>query len=427
MQESPLNSPIFKPKTIEKLKHSRNNDKKLKITEEHFRLLADHAQDIIYLYQLYPEANFLYISPSVTKITGYTPKEYYVDSALASKIVYPKDYPILKNIFTGDYDFEKPSVLRFVRKDGTIIWLEQYNHPIYNEEGKMVSVEGIIRDITERRVLEELHRQREGQEKIKTEFFSNISHELRTPLNIILGTQQLLQLYLSNMEIEDPTKMKLNKHLKTMRQNCNRLIRLVNNLMDITKIDSGYFHLDLHNYNIVMIIESIVSSVKDYVKNKDLSLTFHSDCTKRVIACDTDKIERIMLNLLSNATKFTPGGGKIHIELIHTETAMKIVVEDTGVGIPKDKLNSVFKRFVQVDGSFTRSHEGTGIGLALVKSLVEMHQGTISVESEVGRGTKFIIHLPQHTVEDECSLPSECFLQRDQIEKIKVEFSDIYL
>lgn len=426
MEHHPLNSPIFNPRTIKELDYLGGPNKKLKVTEEHFRLLADNARDIIYLYQLYPEPGFLYVSPSVTKITGFAPNEYYEDSTLASKMVHPEDFPILKKIFTGKYDFEKPSVIRFIRKDGTITWLEQYNHPIYNEKGRMISIEGIVRDITERKVLEELHRQGEEQEKIKTEFFSNISHELRTPLNIILGTQQLLQLYLSTMEIEDPVKTKVNKHLKTMRQNCNRLIRLVNNFMDITKIDSGYYHLDLHNHDIVMIIGSIVSSVKDYVKNRDLSLTFQSNYTKRVMACDPDKIERIILNLLSNAIKFTPSGGKIHVNLIHTKTAMRIVVEDTGSGIPKDKLDSIFKRFVQVDDPYTRSHEGSGIGLALVKSLVEMHQGTISVESEVNEGTKFIINLPQYTVEEEGTLPAEYYLEKGQIEKINIEFSDIY-
>ena len=202
------------------------------------------------------------------------------------------------------------------------------------------------------------------------------------------------------------------KYIKMMKQNCYRLLRLINNLIDITKIDTGYFHINEINYNIISLIENITLSVADYIENKGMSLIFDTDVEEKIIACDPEKIERIILNLLSNAVKFTPCGGNIIVNIEDNIDNICIRVKDTGRGIPAEKLDSIFERFVQVDKSLARDHEGSGIGLSLVKALVELHGGTISVKSKEGNGTEFIIYIPCKLVESEASDKSACGAQR---------------
>ncbi|MEQ8156722.1 MAG: GAF domain-containing sensor histidine kinase, partial [Clostridiaceae bacterium] len=246
---------------------------------------------------------------------------------------------------------------------------------------------------------ERLIRETQELEKLRTEFFANISHELKTPLNIILSTIQVNSMIVQNEE-KLINEKKIMDNINIEKQNCFRLLRLINNLIDSTKLDSSSLELNVVNYNIVSLVEDISQSVAGYIKNNNLTLTFDTDIEEKIIACDLDKVERIMLNLLSNAIKFTEPGGSIFVNIMDGEEYITVTVEDTGIGIPEDKLNEIFDRFRQVDKSFTRKTEGSGIGLSLVKSLVEMHGGTISAESKYGEGTKFIIKLPVRVLLD---------------------------
>jgi PAS domain S-box-containing protein len=260
--------------------------------------------------------------------------------------------------------------------------------------------------------------------KLLTEFFSNISHELKTPLNVILGAIQILGL---NTEADIPPKIetKYNKYHRVMKQNCYRLLRLVNNLIDLSKFDSGYLKLNLSNQNIVSIVEEITLSVADYVENKGLIIVFDTDVEEKIMAVDADKIERIILNLLSNSIKFTDADGSIFVNILDNGSKVAISVRDTGIGIPEDKINSIFDRFGQVDKTLTRNREGSGIGLSLVKTLVEMHGGVVGVSSIEGEGTEVKIELPVVTVEHD-GINDNSISGTTRVEKIKVEFSDIY-
>lgn len=292
-------------------------------------------------------------------------------------------------------------------------------------------------DLTVRKRMEKLQKNIEEQrrkldeikkyDRIKTEFFANISHELRTPISVIFSALQIHELKLKQSFTED-SSIDMFRYTKIMKQNCYRLLRLVNNLIDITKIDAGFFTINETNNNIVNLIEEIISSVDDYIKNKGLSITFDTDVEEKIIGCDPDKIERIILNLLSNAVKFTPSGGKITVTIEDGKEYICIRVKDTGRGIPEDKLSSIFERFVQVDKSLARDHEGSGIGLSLVKELVELHGGTISVNSKEGCGSEFIMHFPCKLVDSNVNSenqPSDT-MDKSCIEKINLEFSDIY-
>ncbi|MCU9809452.1 HAMP domain-containing histidine kinase [Paraclostridium sp. AKS46] len=209
-------------------------------------------------------------------------------------------------------------------------------------------------------------------------------------------------------------------------QNTYRLLKLVNNLIDSNKITSGYFEYNPQNYDIVYFVESICQSIVDFAKQKNIEVIFDTDVEEKIISFDLDKMERIILNILSNSIKFTKEQGKIEIYIRESNDMLEIEISDDGIGIPQNKLNSIFERFKQVENNTIRSGEGSGIGLYLVKSLVDMHGGDIAVESELGSGTTFKISIPDELEEEyECNI-IEKNLQNSYIEKIKVEFSDIY-
>lgn len=262
------------------------------------------------------------------------------------------------------------------------------------------------------------------ESKIKTEFIANLSHEFKTPLNILMGAMQLIEMYALNGSIIDTDK-KLEKYMDTMKQNALRLLKLINNIIDITKIYSSELSLEFHNYDVVSIVKNVVQSIAVYAKLKSVNIHFKTELNERIIACDADKIERIMLNLLSNALKFTDEGGSIVVSINSYDNKVHISVEDNGIGIHEDKLKIIFKRFRQVDKSFTRNREGSGIGLSIVKGLVEMHNGSIRVESQYKKGSRFTIELPE-TVLDETSQAGLYELYEDRVrERVRVELSDI--
>jgi len=264
-------------------------------------------------------------------------------------------------------------------------------------------------------------------DRLKTEFIANVSHELKTPLNIIFSTAQLFSMYLTKDETEIDA-LKLNNYTNTIKQNCYRLLRLVNNFIDITKIDSGFMELNLKSQNIVEIVENITLSTAEYIESKSRTIIFDTDVEEKIMSFDPEKMERIILNLISNAIKFTRAGDEIQVNFYDRGGHVFISVKDTGIGIPLDKQHNVFERFKQVDPILSRSHEGSGIGLSLVKSLVEMHGGSIEVKSQYGEGAEFIVELPARIVDKDNNIKVvDDFKNQTNVEKIQIEFSDIYM
>ena len=258
-------------------------------------------------------------------------------------------------------------------------------------------------------------------DKIKTEFFCSMSHELRTPLNVILSALQLIEVQ------QKSTGNSQEKYFNIIRQNCYRLLRLVNNLIDITMLDSDFFELNVKNCNIVEIVENITLSVVEFVKSKGLKIQFDTNTEEKIIACDPDQIERVILNLISNAVKFTPTNGNIWVNITDCGDKVIITVKDNGVGIPRNKQQLIFNKFQRVEKLFTRHHEGSGLGLPIAKSIVEKHGGTLTVESEFGKGSKFSVILPSKTVaEQSCPLAALSPTGHNFVERANLEFSDIY-
>lgn len=322
---------------------------------------------------------------------------------------------------------------KMILENGEVIYVES-SGASYMYKGEMYIVT-VVRDIGERKrnerlmleIMEKNHQLAASDEydKIRTDYFTTISHELRTPLNILFGTIQLqMQLHETRCDCGSNTSCK--KYIKMMRQNCYRLLRLTNNLIDLTKVDSGFAHLNLSKCNIVDAVERITESVIDFAGNFGITVLFHSEIRERIVDCDLDKLERILLNLLSNAIKFTNRWGFIEVKLKDAGDFLQISVKDTGIGIPEDKKRLIFERFGQVDSSFTRTREGTGIGLPLVKALVELQGGNISFTSEIGRGSEFVFTLPAGPAVRNPADHQPLVKKDINVEKLMIEFSDIY-
>lgn len=394
------------------LSNKKSSEKLLKKEQDFSKTILDNANVIICKFN--PDGSLVKLNKYGKDISGYSEEE--VLGYNWVNIIRPTD--IREKALVTIRSF-KPSITTtpfecpIVNKKGlllTILWSYQI---ICNEDESIKNIICMGLDIT----------QRKNEETRLTEFFANISHELRTPLNIILSTLQLIDLYDSE-NLTSANIYKLAKHKKSMKQNCYRLLRLVNNLIDITKIDARYLELDMKECNIVSLIEDITLSVSEYTENKSLNLIFDTDVEEKILWCDPDKIERIILNLLSNAVKFAKPEGSIFVTLYDKEQSIIISVKDTGIGIENDKLDMIFERFKQVNKSFTREQEGSGIGLSLVKALVMMHNGSIEVKSTYGSGSEFIIEIPINEPIHKTTHNSSKELCNKQ--HYNIEFSDIY-
>lgn len=264
-------------------------------------------------------------------------------------------------------------------------------------------------------------------ESLKSEFFANLSHEFKTPLNIILSTVQLVMNYIE-VNNEYPDYNMFNKCLSNIKQNSYRILKIANNLIDMSKIDGNFYSINMGNYNIVEVVENIVQSLAEYMKDNKRNIIFDTMEEEIIIACDPDQIERIILNLLSNAMKFTSHGGNIYIDMEVNDRCNKVIIKISNDG---EKINfedrlRIFERFTQSESLLTRRAEGTGIGLTLVKSLVKLHHGEVYVNTEFEEGTQFCIELPIRKIKNfknnnvrEKSIVSK-------VEKFNIEFSDIY-
>ena len=264
-------------------------------------------------------------------------------------------------------------------------------------------------------------------ENLKTEFFLGLSHEIRTPLNIIITSIHSIDDILKTHECEG-YRDRIIKSLNYIKQNSNRMLRLINNISDVKKLDHMCYDVNYTNCNIVEVIEGIVISVSDYIKVSQRNIIFDTEEEEIIIACDLDKIERIMLNLLSNAIKYSDENTDILVKIRLSEKKDEIIVSvwDDGVAIEKKDNIRIFEKFVQIDKLLNRPCEGTGIGLFLVKSLLEIQGGRVWVNNEVIKGAEIDFSLPVRTVEKKEDKQNITTSPQDKVEIYNVEFSDIY-
>lgn len=272
-------------------------------------------------------------------------------------------------------------------------------------------------------ILKDITRERIADKEIK--YYSTISHELKTPINIVISSLKLLEIYTKNKNnfVRDD---KVKQYINVIRRNCFRVIKIVDDIIDINKIEQGFFKIHLGNFDIVEIVKGLVLSCKEIFEMKGISIDFYSEFDKKIIACDREKIERVILNLLSNSFKFTNKGGYVKISMTKGDNGyIDISVEDNGQGIPSEMQNKVFNKFVQVESE--ENYCGTGIGLSLVKSIMEAHGGSVELESKYKEGSRFILKLPDRNIKGKKSedLSYLKFYDDAISNKVNVEFSDI--
>ncbi len=405
---------------IIKLAEERDiENKKRKYSEKELEQYLDISVDMVA--KIGVNGDIKMVSPNCHNILGYSIEELLCTSVI--DIAHPEDIHTFIGRDKLSYADGKVDrqVTRFKHKDGHYVYIEWSTTYLRDEKIYIVTARDITENLeikNEMRLLEEAVK----LETMKNEFFSNMSHEFRTPINIILGTMQVINMNIerNNIDLEN-----LKRHTNYIKQNSYRLLRLINNLIDINKMDVGAYELKYSNNDIISIIEDITLSVSDYIQNNKINLVFDTNVEEVITYCAPDKIERIMLNLLSNAIKYTNDDGLIEVKINANEDEILVSVKDNGIGIPEEKLELIFDRFGQVDDSLNRICEGSGIGLSLVKSLVELHGGNISVNSKVAEGSEFIFSIPIILGESNV-IESNIDRRFNHVERCNIEFSDIY-
>lgn len=398
------------------------NEQKLIINEKKLAEITDNITELIATFDI--DWNVDYINDTGLKMLGASFEEvrgHNVNEFMVDKI------DKFHNFIKKESDDSVMLVHTICFKDRKSIEVESVVRRILDEDGKVNKYIIVSRSTKLKNELESIknkYNEMQQYDKIRTEFFANLSHEVRTPINIIYSCIQLL-----NKEKEygsDKIAEYYFKYEKTIRQNCLRILRLINNIIDISRYECGVIKTNFKNYDIISLIEDIIMSTVPYVKNKDIDIMFDTDTEELDVKCDCELIEKLMLNLISNSVKFTMPGGEILVDINVDDEYVNIRVKDSGIGILKEMRKLVFERFIQTDKSFNRNQEGSGIGLSLVKSIAVLHNGSVCVEDSSDKGTVFLVKLPNVRLDDDNKADDAAIKNRNLEEKINIEFSDIY-
>ena len=326
---------------------------------------------------------------------------------------------LFEDMITDRHELVEQFECPIVDREGNVKNIVWTNTLLRDKHGKIEAMLTSGLDITEQKFLQsEL-----DYNELQTEFFANLSHELRTPLNLIYSALQILKSSPKpNNQSQDQNL--LGRYIDIIKVNVYRLLRLVDNIIDITKINSNHFNCKMEYCDIVGLMYEVIHSISEYIHNKDRKLFFDFKVKDKVIVCDPVQIKRIILNLLSNAIKFTEAGDEISVIMTESDNSINISIKDTGVGIPEDKQEIIFESFRQVDKSFRRHQEGSGLGLHIAKLLTELHNGKIRLNSKKDIGSEFIIQIPLDNRIDENQQNN--YFREESINRAEIEFSDIY-
>lgn len=359
-------------------------------------------------------------------------KHIYCNDAYANKFlqrskenIYGKRYEDFKEL-QDKIDFIKQKDEEVIRKKASIEYEETiYNNekcileiskfPILDNDGSIKGILSVINNVSYRKELSKL---RDG-------FFSNIKHEFRTPINMILASIQLLEQRCNNCSL-DNCKNCFIKDIHRININTLRILKISNNFIDLTNIKSGNIYYNPQNYDIINVIESMCTDINNYKKFKNINIIFDTEVEERIVTFDKIKLERIMINLISNAIKFNVENGKIEVNIFLKDNFINISVKDSGIGIQKERLTTIFNEFENVEERLTKVCEGSGVGLALTKYLVEMHGGEILVNSEIGVGSEFIVRIPDKVNYNIKNNELLSKIHDNRLERIEIELSDIY-
>jgi len=344
----------------------------------------------------------LYVSSYIETLLGYTATEWSENPILWYQRLHPDDQQRWNEEFSRTVSSAEPfrGDYRFLARDGRIVWIHGEVKVLYDESGRPF-MHGMGYDITELKHTEEDLRQSRDKEqranRAKSEFLSRTSHELRTPLNIIMGFAEFL--------IEgklNPLDPKHKEYLQDIYSSGKHLLRLIDDVLDLARVEAGKMGLRLEKFSARAAIESVSTGVKAVAQKRKIHVDVAISPEIKEVTLDQQKLKQILHNLLSNAIKFTESGGVVRIRVQPQDAHhFKLVIKDTGIGIKSEDLPRLFQDFEQLDSGSSRRYEGSGLGLALTKRLVELQGGTISVESQYGVGTTFLVVLPKEIVDDE--------------------------
>jgi len=350
------------------------------------------------LYRMTPTGQIIEANPALLQLLGYPSLQALPDTNISKHLVDTEANHLWQNQIDSEgvvRNFEM--VMR--RCDNTTIWVRYNARAIRNAQGEVLYYEGAIEDVTQRKQAEQeraelLKREQaarteaETANRLKDEFLATLSHELRTPLNAILGWSGLLRR-------KQLSPDKVQRALEVIERNAKSQAQLIDDLLDVSRIIRGNLHLKIIPVDLSQVIHAAIDTLQPAADAKSIQIDSFLATSQRVIKADSDRLQQILWNLLSNAIKFTPIQGQVQIYLEWLEKAVQIRVQDTGKGIPSDIAPYIFDRFRQAEGSITRSHGGLGLGLAIVRHLVELHGGTVWCESPgEGQGAIFTVELP---------------------------------
>lgn len=386
--------------------------------ESNYIKIFDNISDAVFICK----ANkILYLNKKAIEIIGHSDPESLIGKECNSFLeVSPKSieygrYTTKRLVYSGEGIENSSTVKR--RSDGKVFDMKMLSIPfLYENQNTILTVAAS----------NETKDTMTNYGKSKSEFIGKISHELRTPLNVILSALQVIALYDGCNDLNEQCKA-YKKYYYMIKQNSYRLLRIVNNFMDVNEIEDGVSKLNFTRENIVSIVEDVTMAAAEFINHKGKNIVFDTDIEERFMLIDKDGIQKVVLNLLSNAIKFTDKFAKIEVNVHSDNDNIIISVKDNGIGIPKSKQKIIFERFVQLDKTFTRRREGSGMGLLIVKMIVKLHNGWITVKSEPGQGSEFIVTLPVLDSKKLESHHQENIIKYSSEEKVTLEFSDLML
>jgi cell cycle sensor histidine kinase DivJ len=360
-----------------------------------YRFLADNAMDLITRHS--SDGRIRFASPASLMLLGRAPGE--IEGLAPAALAHPDDLKLVQAAFMEAAYFGRAGAaeVRLKRQDGSYVWAEVRCRPAARGKGEPADIVAVTRDITQRktqeRALVEARDAAMGASRAKTAFLANMSHELRTPLNAIIGFSEVM-----TRELFGPVGPRYQEYSRLIHESGGHLLELINGVLDMSKIEAGKFDLFEELFDLEDVADQAVRFVKLPAERGGVTISVAVAPQAARIFADKRAVKQMLVNLLSNGVKFTPRGGEVRVIAQADARGVEIAVRDTGTGISKTDLDKLGRPFEQVEGPQTRSKEGTGLGLALVKSLAAMHGGEAVMESELGEGTIVRLRLPHAAV-----------------------------
>jgi PAS domain S-box-containing protein len=362
-------------------------------SERRYRLLAESSFDMIVRFDPIRQRR-TYISPAVRRLYGYEPEE--AMSISAEEVIHPADLPNVREALSQlEHGDVGPVTYRGKRKDGSYIWVEASLKRSINPETGGIEVVSVVRDVSERiryqQALRQAKEQADAANHAKSEFLGTMSHELRTPLNAIIGFTELMK-----EEVMGPVgSPQYRSYIADIHFSSTHLLNLINDILDVTKAEAGKLELVEDVFDLREVIEAVVRVSGPPIDKAGLSVGIDFSPDLPLLRADERKTRQVFFNLLGNAVKFTPAGGRIDVTGRFDENSgMVVTVKDTGIGIAPEDLARVLEPFIQIGSPLSRQHAGTGLGLPAAKGIMELHHGTLCLQSSLGIGTAAIITFP---------------------------------